>query len=89
MKSATGNRFSIFREGEFKEESCEWQDIEAMCRAGSLSPNALVFFPDENVWKKIIDTELAACFEHAARPAKIEQRPPSDEAVNRNTINRF
>ena len=36
MKSATGNRFSIFREGEFKEESCEWQDIEAMCRRAAL-----------------------------------------------------
>ena len=62
MGSATGTRFSIIPEGEFKEEVWEWSDIEAMSRAGRLSPNTLIFLPDEDTWKRLIDTDLAACF---------------------------
>ncbi len=79
MRSTTGSRFSILPEGEFKEEVFEWSDIEAMCRAGRLSPNTLVFLPDENAWKKLSDTELAGCFEKPARSGGMPPHAPSNE----------
>jgi hypothetical protein len=67
MGNATDTRFSIIREGEFKEEVREWSEIETMSRAGRLSPNTLIFMPGENAWKKLGDTSLADCLEKAAR----------------------
>lgn len=62
MKSETSSRFAILPEGGLKEEVREWTDIETLCRAGRLSPNALIFLPEENTWKKLNDTDLAGCF---------------------------
>jgi hypothetical protein len=62
VKSETSSRFAILPEGGLKEEAREWEDIETMCRTGRLSPDALIFLPEENVWRKLSDTALAACF---------------------------
>jgi len=62
MKSETSSRFAILPEGGLKEEVREWTDIETMCRTGQLSPNALIFLPEENTWMKLIDTDLAGSF---------------------------
>jgi hypothetical protein len=66
MQSAAGTRFSVIPEGDFKEELWEWSEIEAMSRSGRLSANSLVFMPEENAWRRLVDTELAACFERTA-----------------------
>ena len=80
MKSATGNRFSIIPQGGLKEESWEWAAIEAMCSAGKLSPQSLIFIPEKNAWKKLSDSELAACFPKSDGAAK-EKATPSPEAA--------
>lgn len=80
MRSATGERFSVLPKGEFKEEAWEWSHLEAMCRAGRLSPDTLIFLPDENAWKKLVDTDLARCFEQTARAGEIQGPAPSDGA---------
>lgn len=75
MKSATGSRFSIIPQGGVKEEFWEWADIEAMCRAGRLSPLSLIFVPDDNSWKKLADTELALCFPKNDERGKKNETP--------------
>jgi hypothetical protein len=62
MKNATGSRFSVIPQGGLKEESWEWSDIEAMCRAGRLSPQSLIYIPEEEAWKKLSESKLATCF---------------------------
>jgi hypothetical protein len=76
MANATGTSFSIIRRGELQEESWEWSDIETMARAGRLSTDTLIFLPGENAWKKLIDTDLAACFETPAPVGKAEAIVP-------------
>ena len=80
MGSVTGSRFSILPDGEFREEVCEWSELEAMCRAGRLSPDTLVFLPDENAWKKLIDTKLVDCFDGTVGSGKTEQPHAPNEA---------
>lgn len=63
MISDTEQTVYILREGSVQEEAWQWTDVEAMCRAGRLSPECLVFFPKDNVWKRAIDTELSTLFE--------------------------
>jgi hypothetical protein len=46
-----------------------WEDIVAMCRSGHLSPESLIFFPDENGWQKAADTDLAQLFGERGSPA--------------------
>jgi len=62
VKSDTSSRFAILPEGGLKEETREWTDIETMCRTGRLSPDALIFLPEQDAWMKLADTALAACF---------------------------
>ena len=63
MTSDTKTRYFLFKEGAVQEEPCEWEDLEALCRSGGLSPDSLIFMPEENDWKKAADTELAPLFE--------------------------
>ena len=59
MSSETKNLYYLFKEGAVQEEPWEWSDLEAMCRDGRLSPDSLVFMPDEKEWRKAGETDLA------------------------------
>ena len=63
MTSDTKTKYFLFKEGAVQEEPWEWEDLEALCRSGRLSPDSLIFMPEENDWKKAADTELAPLFE--------------------------
>ena len=69
LSNATKTCYHVLQKGSLKEEIWEWGDLEATARAGRLSPDSLIFFSDENTWKKAIDTDLADCF---AEPAEAE-----------------
>ncbi len=81
MRNATGTRHAVIPQGGVQEEFWERQDIEQLCRAGKLPPNSLIFIPEENAWKKLVDTDLAGCFQKrdaVADPGKAV--PPPDAA---------
>ena len=59
MTSETKNVYYLFKQGAVQEEPWEWSDLEAMCRDGRLSPDSLIFIPDENEWRKASETDLA------------------------------
>jgi hypothetical protein len=63
MPSDLEKGFYVLKVGALQEEPCAWSDIEAMCVAGTLSPEALIFLPAENDWRKVRDTELASLFD--------------------------
>jgi len=86
MKSATGNRFSVIPQGALKEEYWEWAAIEEMCRTGKLSPRSLIFLPEEDAWKKLSESRLAACFPKSdapASPAPETEAPGHQEEYDR------
>jgi len=62
MQSTKNTQYSVLQEGALKEETWEWDDLAAMCRAGRMSPESLVFIPEDNGWKKLHDTPLAEHF---------------------------
>jgi hypothetical protein len=70
--------FYVLHEGAVAEEPepRTWDDIVAMCRAGQLTPESLIFLPQENGWKKVGDTELARVIE-VRQPAS--EDPEADE----------
>lgn len=82
MRTVAGRPFSIIREGELQEETWEWSDIETMFRAGKLSPNTLVFLPEENAWKKLADTDLAGCFAPGGAAGRAAAVPPAENEDN-------
>ncbi|UCG51624.1 MAG: hypothetical protein JSW58_15795 [Candidatus Latescibacterota bacterium] len=75
MNRTTKTQFPILQEGALKEELWEWSDIEALAKTGRLSPNSLIFFADEDVWKKVSDTDLAACLEPAKTAPTGDDKP--------------
>jgi hypothetical protein len=81
MKNATGIRYAIIPQGGVKEELWERQDIEALCRAGKLSPKSVVYVPDANEWKQLGDTDFAGFFAKSDPPSDKEKAsPPSSSA---------
>jgi len=68
------NQYYVLRKGALQEEACEWQDLEAMCKTGRLSADAKIFFPQEDCWKKVIDTDLAQLLE----AAQAQEEDPED-----------
>jgi hypothetical protein len=83
MKSATGNRFSIIPQGALKEEFWEWAAIEEMCRAGKLSPQSLIFLPEEDAWKKLSESKLASCFPKSDGAAAAKAGSPPETGGHR------
>ena len=65
MKNAAKTQYSLIQKGGLREELWEWADIEVVCRTGRLSPESMIFIPEEDEWKKVIDTELAVFFDSA------------------------
>jgi len=53
-----------------------WDEIVAMCRSGQLHPASLIFFEDENQWKKATDTELAVLLDNP----QVDSVPDESEA---------
>jgi uncharacterized membrane protein len=81
MKNATSTQYAVIPQGGVKEELWELQDIERLCRAGKLPPNSLIFVPEANEWKKLVDTNLADCFEKSdTADSSSEAVPPQDAA---------
>jgi hypothetical protein len=70
MTSETKSKYFLFEEGAVQEEPWEWEELEALCRSGRLSPDSLIFMPEENDWKKAADTELAPLFEGLETPGE-------------------
>ncbi len=62
MKNAAKTQYSLIQKGGLREELWEWADIEEVCRAGRLSPESMIFIPEKDEWKRVIDTELAVFF---------------------------
>ncbi|MFQ5512251.1 MAG: tol-pal system YbgF family protein [Candidatus Krumholzibacteriia bacterium] len=62
MTNETKSFYYLFKEGAVQEEPWEWSNLEEMCREGRLSPDSLIFMPDENEWRRAVDTELAPLF---------------------------
>lgn len=89
MKSATGNRFSIIPQGGLKEEYWEWTAIEEMCRAGKLSPQSLIFIPEENAWHKLSESKLAACFPKSDGAAGAKAAPLPETTGHREEYDRL
>jgi hypothetical protein len=75
VKNTTKNGYPVLQKGGLKEEVWEWTDLETVARAGQFSPDSLIFFEDENTWKKAIDTDLADCF------ATIEPDPATNQST--------
>jgi hypothetical protein len=88
MKSATGNRFSIIPQGGLKEEFWEWTAIEEMCRAGKLSPQSLIFLPEEDAWKKLSESKLASCLPKSDGAATAKAAPPPETGGHREEYDR-
>jgi hypothetical protein len=63
MTTQTGITFHVLQKGATQEEPWEWSDIVDMCEAGRFSPDSMIFMPEEDCWKKMGDTELAALFD--------------------------
>ena len=64
--------YYIIPEGASQEETCTWEEIEAFCEAGRLSPNSLIYLPETQNWEKVINTDLISCFDSdddSAKPA--------------------
>jgi hypothetical protein len=73
MEDRGSTQYYVLPEGASQEETCTWEEIEAFCRAGRLSPNSLIYLPDSKQWQKVIDTDLGSHFESgpdAAGPAE-------------------
>jgi hypothetical protein len=76
----TGNLYFVLREGSTHEEQWSWNDIEALCRAGELTPAARIFLPDEERWAEIRETRLADAL---AKKSSADADAPADEDVAR------
>ncbi|MDH3216199.1 MAG: hypothetical protein OEN01_07900 [Candidatus Krumholzibacteria bacterium] len=85
MTNKTQNLFYILHEGALQEEPepKSWEDIEVMCRLGQLSAESLIWDPEANSWKKVIDTELAPLVESQA-PA-VEDSGPDPAVIAEKT----
>ncbi len=83
MQSTKNTQYSVLQEGALKEETWEWADLVAMCQARRISPRSLIFIPEDNGWKALIDTPLGEYFE--TNPA-VGTESPGDaaqlEAIN-------
>ena len=77
MQSTKNTQYSVLQEGALKEETWEWDDLAAMCRAGRMSPESLVFIPEDNGWKKLHDTPLAEHFGADSASETAESRESS------------
>ncbi len=67
--------YYVLPEGATQEETCSWSEIHALCEAGQLSPNSLIYMPEKNAWEKAVDTDLRSCFESLSDslPGKTEE----------------
>lgn len=84
MTTEAQTRFYIMRQGALKEELREWSEIVSMCEMGHLTPEALVFMPDEEQWKKITDTELGRFFDEAEMRTETDAEPGIDTGADEN-----
>ncbi|MCZ6766508.1 MAG: hypothetical protein O7D32_06205 [bacterium] len=72
MTIESKTRYYIMRQGALKEELREWSEIVSMCETGHLTPEAFVFMPDDEQWKKVTDTELGRFFDKAQANPKTD-----------------
>jgi hypothetical protein len=89
MTGDTRTDYFVLREGAAQEEALGWSDIEAMCRTGQLTPESLVFMPEENCWKKIAETALSGIFEErgsSADPLPEDAESQSETASEYRTV---
>ena len=80
MESNTKSTFYVLQKGAVQEEPWEWEDIEAMCESGSFSRETMIFFPEDNEWRKAGDTDLVSLFPDTA---ETEDGEPGDEVLER------
>ncbi|UCH82835.1 MAG: hypothetical protein JSW50_10185 [Candidatus Latescibacterota bacterium] len=90
MKNATKAGYPVLQKGALKEEVWEWADLEASARAGRLSPDSLIFFSEDNTWRKAADTDLASCLS-VASPSEPDRELESEYEdaladVNQNPV---
>lgn len=88
MQGTRRRQCSVIQEGAVKEETWVWADLEAVCRAGRMSPESLVFIPEENCWKRIAETPLAEHFdvgsqETAGRKEDVSRAPEISERYDK------
>jgi hypothetical protein len=83
MQSTKNKSFSVLQEGSLKEETWESEDLAAVCRAGRMSPNSLVFIPDEGGWKPLHETVFAEYF--GVEQAAVSEATQNDEISARYT----
>ncbi|HEX5131031.1 MAG TPA: DUF4013 domain-containing protein [Candidatus Krumholzibacteria bacterium] len=79
----TDTLYFVLRDGSTREEQWSWEDIEALCRSGDLTPGARIFLPDEERWALISETRLVdACRVPGATAAGPDaQHDPDREAL--------
>lgn len=83
MSQETATYF-VLPEGATQEEPCTWEEIEAMAGAGLLAPDTLIFFPEDNGWRRAADTQLAPFFsDEQAAAAPVDVRGEEWEAQYR------
>lgn len=82
MTTKIEKTFYIMREGAVREEARSWPEIEALCKSGRLSRDTLIFFRDEDQWKRAEETELEVIFE------VLESRgsPAPEETTDRDAL---
>jgi hypothetical protein len=76
--------YYVIPEGTSQEETCTWEEIEAFCEAGRLSPYSLIFLPETKNWEKVIDTDLGSYFdaeERLAEPAEAKESEADREKL--------
>lgn len=72
MANETQSLFYVHRAGSVggEPEPRSWDDIVVMARTGQMTPETLIFFADQNQWRRAGDTpQLAQYFTERPRPA--------------------
>ncbi|MFH1754300.1 MAG: hypothetical protein ABIA59_01225, partial [Candidatus Latescibacterota bacterium] len=80
MDTTEKTTYYVIPKGSTQEEACTWQEIEAACRAGRLSPDTMIYLPDKEAWEKAIYTELRPYFRSGEQASGGSDEPDANDA---------